>query len=290
MYKHILAAALALSCTAHALTIRLPESLEVGRRIPLTTILDSRSATVTSNAPDVIEVSGGALIVKRLTPTGTVVTLTAKEGVKQAQANVRTHGVEVMPGLGTLLPGTSAPGLHPFVVVRARTTGGKGPEKMTITLKKGDQVIGKPLQVTPFQLGGMSAFASTLPVTGPVTIEVRAADVGLAAAVSTGGIVPATASLVQGVRGSVQGRTLQLTGTLPAATTVSARLIRQGAVVHEQWLNVAAFPATVPLTQAPAGAADLDLRVYSEPVFNDRTVLPGSATFVQYRAAKLNLR
>ncbi|GGB85122.1 hypothetical protein [Deinococcus soli (ex Cha et al. 2016)] len=263
MHKHILAAALALSCTAHALTIRLPESLEVGRRIPLTTILDSRSATVTSNAPDVIEVSGGALIVKRLTPTGTVVTLTAKEGVTQAQANVRTHGVEVMPGLGTLLPGTSAPGLHPFVVVRARTTSGKGPEKMTITLKKGDQVIGKPLQVTPFQLGGMSAFASTLPVTGPVTIEVRAADVGLAAAFSTGGIVPATASLVQGVRGSVQGRALQLTGTLPAATTVSARLIRQGAVVHEQWLNVAAFPATVPLTQAPAGAADLDLRVYS---------------------------
>lgn len=136
MHKHILAAALALSCTAHALTIRLPESLEVGRRIPLTTILDSRSATVTSNAPDVIEVSGGALIVKRLTPTGTVVTLTAKEGVTQAQANVRTHGVEVMPGLGTLLPGTSAPGLHPFVVVRARTTSGKGPEKLT-TLQNG---------------------------------------------------------------------------------------------------------------------------------------------------------
>lgn len=290
MYKHILAAALGLSCTTHALTIRLPETLEVGRRIPLTTIVDSRSATVTSNAPDVIEVSGGALIIKRLTPTGTVVTITAKEGVKQAQANVRTHGVEVMPGLGTLLPGTSAPGLHPFVVIRGRTTSGKGPEKMTITLRKGDQVIGKPLQVTPFQLGSMSAFASTLPVTGPVTIEVRAADVALAAAFSTGGIVPSTASLVQGVRGSLQGRALQLTGTLPAATTISARLIRHGTVIHEQWLNVAALPAVVPLTLAPAGAADLDLRVYSAPVFNDRAVLPGSATFVQYQAAKLNLR
>ncbi|MCD0159913.1 hypothetical protein IHN63_01195 [Deinococcus sp. 6YEL10] len=290
MYKHILAAALALSCTTHALTIRLPETLEVGRRIPLTTIVDSRSATVTSNAPDVIEVSGGALIIKRLTPTGTVVTITAKEGVKQAQANVRTHGVEVMPGLGTLLTGTSAPGLHPFVVIRARTTSGKGPEKMTITLRKGDQVIGKPLQVTPFQLGSMSAFASTLPVTGSVTIEVRAADVALAAAFSTGGIVPSTASLVQGVRGSLQGRALQLTGTLPAATTISARLIRHGTVIHEQWLNVAALPAVVPLTLAPAGAADLDLRVYSAPVFNDRAVLPGSATFVQYQAAKLNLR
>ncbi len=290
MYKHILAAALALSCTTHALTIRLPETLEVGRRIPLTTIVDSRSATVTSNAPDVIEVSGGALIIKRLTPTGTVVTITAKEGVKQAQATVRTHGGDVMPGLGTLLTGTSAPGLHPFVVIRARTTSGKGPEKMTITLRKGDQVIGKPLQVTPFQLGSMSAFASTLPVTGSVTIEVRAADVALAAAFSTGGIVPSTASLVQGVRGSLQGQALQLTGTLPAATTISARLIRHGTVIHEQWLNVAALPAVVPLTLAPAGAADLDLRVYSAPVFNDRAVLPGSATFVQYQAAKLNLR
>lgn len=290
MYRHLLAATLALSFTAHALTFRLPTSLEVGRRIPLTTIVDSRTATVTSNAPDVIEVSGGALIIKRLTPAGTAVTLMAKDGTAQAQASVKTHGVEVMSGLGTLLPGTSAPGLHPFVMIRARTMSGRGPEKMAITLKKRDQVIGKPLQVTPFQLGSMSGFVSTLPVTGPVTIEVRAADVALAAAFSTGSIVPATTNLVQGLRGSVQGRALQLTGTVPAATTISARLIRQGTVVHEQWSNVKVLPATIPLTQAPAGAVDLDMRVYSDPIFDDRVVLPGSATFVQYRAARLTLR
>lgn len=73
-------AAFLLTSSALGLSFKAPTSLQVGQPIALTTLTDDPQATITSDRPDLIEVVGDQLFVKRLTPSGITVTLRAQVG------------------------------------------------------------------------------------------------------------------------------------------------------------------------------------------------------------------
>lgn len=73
-------AAFFLISSALGLSFKAPTSLPVGQPITLAALTDDYQAIITSDRPDLIEVVGNQLLVKRLTPSGVTVTLRAQVG------------------------------------------------------------------------------------------------------------------------------------------------------------------------------------------------------------------
>lgn len=279
-------ALLTLAPSALGLTFKTPASLLVGQPIALSSVTDTPRATITSSHPDVIEVSGNQLLIKRLTPAGVNVTLTARAGNQSATQSVTTHGAEFNLGRGLVMPGSNQPGIHPYVVVRARSADGKAPDGLGMAVGFKGGTPGQMRQVPGSRAGSMYTFITLLPQNqGPYTVDVAVNGQTTRVAFEDARLPTPTASLRSGLTGKISGQNVSLSGKVPnQGRLISVRFFdSRDFPVWEVWSNVYKLPFALPFKDAPDSAKKVDIRLFSAPLLDDRAVLPQTSTFVQYR-------
>ena len=229
-------------------------------------------------------------MVKRLTPAGVKVTLTAQAGGQKVTRDVTTHGVEFSLGRGLVMPGSNQPGLHPYIVVRARSSNGAAPSSLNMAVGFKGETSSQFRQVPLTQVGSVAAFITLLPQNqGPYTVDVALDGQATRIRFDEQNLPKPEETLRSGLVAKVAGQEVKLSGKVPAqGRLMVARLFDQANYpVWEVWSNVYRLPFGLPLKDAPESAKKVDLRLFSAPLLDERAVLPQTSTFVQYTIGTL---
>jgi hypothetical protein len=291
MKTSLITTLLALASSGLALTFTPTTTLEVGKNIDLRALTDTPGATFTSSHPEIITIRDGTAVVRRLSPTGVNVTLTAQAGADRVTRTVTTAGIEIVGGVGLMLADNAAGDQKfPSFIVRARGIDGRPPATLNIAADMPFYRADTFVSIKAYPIGSMRAFIGQLNGPAASTIRVEAGGYSREVTVNPAALPVPARTLVDGITARVEGRTLQLTGRLPVPGTVNARVRQNGSIASEWWKNAFVLPETLPLSNAPSGKSEVLLRVYTWPLMDDTTALPEGYGFVQYRVAEVTLR
>lgn len=281
---------LALS-TAGALAFPASFSLEVGRPVDLSTLGAGKNATITSSHPDLVRIDGKTATALHLTPDGSRVTLTVKEGNATTRAVVTTHGIEYGLGKGTVLRPGEPMNSFRILIVRARTAEGSAPQGLESAygfngtrptpqmLKRAEdgQRIGNML-VYQWQLdGGQNTWEFLL----------KAGSISRAFKLDREVLTPVQTA--PAIRGTLTGRTLTLTGTAPDKTSMLVRLTGSPALTalpSSLQPGQTKLPAQLTLTVPTSTPGNVEVRLYNAPVLDSKSVLPDTFTWTQHPVAQ----